>query len=274
MSRSSVAVRMAERFGLEEIRRFWTEQAVRHGVSPSASWSDRPVLDLEVREIATHLAGGQRILDVGCANGYSTVQLAARCAVRVRGLDLIPEMIIEARRRLAALPAELAGRVEFDVGDIMALDEPPESYDRVIVIRVLINLEDWERQLGALEQCARVLRRGGLLLLSEATVQGWSALNRFRREWGLPDIPVPPFNTYLDEERLTASASAHWDVVEISNFASSYYVATRVVKPLLARGAAADVDVADPLMEWNRWASLLPAAGDYGTQKLFVLRKR
>jgi hypothetical protein len=85
---------------------------------------------------------------------------------------------------------------------------------------------------------------------------------------------VPPFNTYLDEERLTASASAQWDVVEISNFASSYYVATRVVKPLLARWAPTDVDVADPLMEWNRWASLLPAAGDYGTQKLFVLRKR
>ena len=265
---------MGDRFGLEEIRRFWTEQALRHGASPSASWSDRPVLDLEVREIARHLAGGEHILDVGCANGYSTVQLAASCDGHVRGVDLIPEMIIEAQRRLRALPAELARRVEFDVGDIMTLNEPPESYDRVIVIRVLINLGDWERQVVALDQCARVLRRNGLLLLSEATVQGWSALNRFRREWGLPDIPVPPFNTYLDEERLIASVSAQWDMVDTSNFASSYYVATRVMKPLLARVADADVDVADPLMEWNRWASLLPAAGDYGTQKLFVLRKR
>ena len=265
---------MAEPFGLEEIRRFWTEQALRHGASPAASWSDVRVLDLEIREIARHLGGGHRVLDVGCANGYSTVQLAAGCDVRVRGLDLIPEMIVEARRRLATLPAELSRRVEFDVGDIMALNEPRESYDRVVVIRVLINLGEWERQASALDECARVLRRGGLLLLSEATVQGWTALNRFRREWGLPDIPVPPFNTYLDEERLTVSASAQWDVVEISNFASSYYVATRVVKPLLARVAATTVDVADPLMEWNRWASLLPAAGDYGTQKLFVLRKR
>ncbi len=161
------------------------------------------------------------------------------------------------------------------MGDVTALeDEPSESYDRVVVIRVLINLETWERQVGALGQCARVVRRGGLLLLSEATVQGWSALNRFRREWGLPDIPMPAFNSYVDEERLVAAVSPEWDVLEVSNFASSYYVATRVVKPLLARAAPVAVDVADPLMEWNRWASLLPAAGDYGTQKLFVLRRR
>jgi ubiquinone/menaquinone biosynthesis C-methylase UbiE len=265
---------VAERFGLEEIRRFWTDQALRHGSSPAASWSDLPVLDLEVREIARHLADGQRVLDVGCANGHSTVRLAASHDLSVRGLDVIPEMIAQARQRLASLPAELARRVAFDVGDVTALDEPPESYDRVVVIRVLINLETWERQAAALGQCARVLRPGGLLLLSEATRQGWTALNRFRREWGLPDIPMPAFNNYVDQELLVAAASPDWDVVEVSDFASSYYVATRVVKPLLARAAPVAVDVANPLMEWNRWASLLPAAGDYGTQKLFVLRKR
>ena len=26
--------------------------------------------------------------------------------------------------------------------------------------------------------------------------------------------------------------------------------------------------------EWNRWFAQIPAAGDYGTQKLFVFRKR
>ena len=31
--------------------------------------------------------------------------------------------------------------------------------------------------------------------------------------------------------------------------------------------------IANPLCELNRWLSLLPAAGDYGTQKLFVFRK-
>ncbi len=46
------------------------------------------------------------------------------------------------------------------------------------------------------------------------------------------------------------------------------------MKPLLAQATGAPVDVADPLSEWNRFVASLPAAGDYGTQKLFVFRKR
>ena len=64
------------------------------------------------------------------------------------------------------------------------------------------------------------------------------------------------------------------DLVEISNFASTYFVGTRVLKPLLAAAAGNSIDPARAEMEWNRFFSLLPAAGDYGTQKLFVFRRR
>jgi hypothetical protein len=110
-------------------------------------------------------------------------------------------------------------------------------------------------------------------LLSEATIQGWQRLNQLRREWGLEDIPMPPFNQYLDEERLASALPRELQLLEISNFASTYYVGTRLLKPLLAGVTNAPVKVADPDAEWNRWFSQLPAAGDYGTQKLFVFRK-
>ena len=61
---------------------------------------------------------------------------------------------------------------------------------------------------------------------------------------------------------------------EMVNFASTYFVGTRVIKPLLARLLGQEAKVADPGMHWNRWFASLPATGDYGTQKLFVLRKR
>ena len=38
--------------------------------------------------------------------------------------------------------------------------------------------------------------------------------------------------------------------------------------------APKEVDVSDPLMDWNRWFSQLPAAGDYGVQALLVFEKR
>jgi len=256
-----------------EVFEFWTNQAREHGQSPSASWSDGCVIEMEIREITGHIADGDKVLDAGCANGYSSIQFASARRVDLRGLDYVPEMIEQAKSRLGAMKDKLRGSVSFEVGDITQLNEPSNHYDKVIVVRVLINLSTWERQLSGLRECIRVLKPGGLLLLSEATLQGWRRLNALRQEWGLEDIPMPSFNQYLDQDLVIEAACREAKLVELSNFASSYYVGTRVLKPLLARATQAPVSVADPNSEWNRWFSQLPAAGDYGTQKLFVFRK-
>jgi SAM-dependent methyltransferase len=257
----------------EEIKEFWAEQARLHGESPSASWSDHRVIELEIAAIGARLSSGERVLDAGCANGYSSAQYAALGAYVV-GVDYIPEMIATANTRRDGLPVDVTARLEFSVGDVLALGFEDASFDTVVSTRVIINLPSWDDQLQGLRECARVLRPGGLFLLSEATQQGWHRLNALRAEWGLPDIPMPSFNRYLDEERVVDALADELTVEEISDFASSYYVATRLLKPLLAQGASTPIVVADPNAEFNRWAAQLPAAGDYGTQKLFVLRRR
>jgi ubiquinone/menaquinone biosynthesis C-methylase UbiE len=264
---------MTTRLTQSEVYEYWTRQAREHGQSPSASWSDHLVIELEISEIAKHLADKDKVLDLGCGNGYSSMQFACARQIALRGLDYVPEMIEQAKARLGTMQDKLAGSVEFDVGDITRLKEASNSYDKAIVVRVLINLGTWERQLGALRECIRVLKPGGLLLLSEATLQGWRRLNALREEWGMDAIPMPSFNQYLDQEKVIAAVDREAKLLELSNFASTYYVGTRVLKPLLAQAAHAPVSVADPNAEWNRWFSQLPPAGDYGTQKLFVFRK-
>jgi ubiquinone/menaquinone biosynthesis C-methylase UbiE len=262
------------RYSLEQIRQFWSEQALKHHQSPDASWSDRQVIDLEVKELLKYIQDGDRVLDIGCANGFSTLQLAAVRRIDVLGLDYVPEMIDQARARLDAERASLAGRVAFEVGDITALSQPPGECDTVVVTRVLINLGSWEHQVTGLNEALRMLKPGGTLLLSEATLQGWTRLNALRREWGLPDIPMPPFNFYLDQDRAIEAMRPQADLIEVVHFASSYYVATRLIKPLLIEAVGRPIEVADPNMEWNRFAAQLPAYGDYGVQRLIVLRKR
>jgi SAM-dependent methyltransferase len=264
---------MTRRMTLEEIERYWTAQAREHGAAPAASWSDVWAIDLEVREIARRLEDGDRVLDVGCANGFSTVRLAARRRVRVRGIDYVPEMVERARERLARIAGQLRGEVEFGVGNVLELAEAEGAFDKVVCVRVLINLRSWENQRLALGRLARVLRPGGTLLLSEATAQGLDRLNRLRAEFGLDALSVPSFNEYLDVERVLEAVRGDLELVELVDFASTYYVGTRVLKPLLAKLGLARVDVADPETEWNRLCAQLPAWGDYGTQKLFVLRK-
>jgi ubiquinone/menaquinone biosynthesis C-methylase UbiE len=264
---------VADELTTAQIKEFWTQQARVHGLSPSASWSDVGVLDLEVQAITRWLNDGDRVLDVGCGNGYSTLQYAGRKRIAIRGIDYVEESIRQATVRLGGLPAPLRGSAEFAMGDATALDEPANTYDKVIATRVIINLGAWDAQRAALQACGRVTKPGGLLLLSEATLQGWTKLNAFRAEWNLPPIPMPAFNTYLDESQVIAVMTSTFELVELVNFASTYYVGTRVLKPLLSEALGNIVDVANPNLHWNHWWASLPASGDYGTQKLFVFRK-
>jgi ubiquinone/menaquinone biosynthesis C-methylase UbiE len=258
----------------EEVRDYWTAQARTHGLAPAASWSDVWAIQLEVRAIVKWLKDGDRVLDVGCGNGYSTVQFAAHKRVDIKGIDYVPEMVQQARDRAAQLATRLTGSVEFAVGDVTALGDMPDKYDCVTAVRVIINLGSWTAQERALLACAQAARPGGLMLLSEATLQGWTKLNRFRREWSLPPISMPAFNTYVDEEQVVRTLAPLCDLIELENFSSTYFVGTRVLKPLLAQVLDNGVDVADPNLQWNEWWAQLPAWGDSGTQKLFVFRRR
>jgi len=232
------------------------------------------MIDLEARTICSLLQPGERVLDIGCANGYSTVQFAAQRGVSVLGVDYIPEMIAAANQRREQLTDDVKSRLQFRVGDITQLDVPVGGFDKTIVIRVIINLGDWNTQLKGLKEAARTVRVGGQLLLSEATVQGWESLNRFRAEWGLDPIPQPPFNCYLDESQVVDALADECRLIAIRDFASTYYVGTRVIKPLIARCLGVEQLIPNPNMDWNRWFSHLPAAGNFGTQKLFVFERR
>lgn len=65
-------------------------------------------------------AGGS-VLELGTGSGRIAVALAGR-GFQVTGIDLSRPMLEQAQARRAALPAEVAGRVELRLGDMTALD--------------------------------------------------------------------------------------------------------------------------------------------------------
>ena len=67
-----------KKLNLNEIKSYWTEQAMTHGTSPKASWSDRAVIDMEINEIQKWITDNDNVLDIGCANGYSTICYGTR----------------------------------------------------------------------------------------------------------------------------------------------------------------------------------------------------
>jgi arsenite methyltransferase len=109
---------------------------------------------------------GETILDVGCGAGIDSVLAARRTGPegRVIALDFLPEML----RRTSEAAAE-AGleNIETLEGEMEAIPLPDESVDHVVSNGV-INLSARKRRV--LAECARVLRSGGKLSVSDLTV--------------------------------------------------------------------------------------------------------
>jgi SAM-dependent methyltransferase len=109
---------------------------------------------------------GETILDLGCGAGIDSV-LAARRTGRsgqVVALDFLPEML----ERTSAAAAEAGlDNVEPLEAEMEAIPLADESVDHIISNGV-INLSARKRRV--LAECARVLRAGGKLSLSDLTV--------------------------------------------------------------------------------------------------------
>jgi len=101
---------------------------------------------------------GLRVLDVGCGGGLIAEPLA-RLGARVAGLDPAPETIEAARRHAAAQGLDIAYRA----GRVEDLAAEAETFDALVCLEVVEHVPDPAAFLAA---CARLVRPGGLMLLS------------------------------------------------------------------------------------------------------------
>jgi SAM-dependent methyltransferase len=125
------------------------------------------------------LAAGQRVLDVGCGAGATTVDAADRVAAsgRAVGIDLSAEILGRARRRAAAH----GSRAEFVHGDAGSHPFAPCSFDAVISRFGTMHFADPE---AAFAHLAGLLVPGGRL-----SFVAWQAAER--NAWAsIPDAAV------------------------------------------------------------------------------------
>ena len=107
------------------------------------------------------LAPGQRVLDLGCGTGATTLAAKRACpGIEIVGLDPDPKALARARRK--------AGReglaIDFVEGFGDALPFPDARFDRVLSSFMFHHLES-EQKPAVLREVLRVLRPGGRLHL-------------------------------------------------------------------------------------------------------------
>lgn len=110
---------------------------------------------------------GETILDIGCGGGIDTILAAQRTGPsgRVIALDFLPEMLD--RTTSAAHDAGLSN-VEPLEGEMESIPLPDDTVD-LIISNGVINLS--ARKARVMAECARVLRPGGRLCVSDLTVE-------------------------------------------------------------------------------------------------------
>ncbi len=110
---------------------------------------------------------GSAIMDAGCGSGLGTgFILEAFSPSRLIAFDYMHEQIAMAKAK--KLP------VDFFVGDMRHINVPDSSLDAVFSILVLHHIPDWQK---AVKEAARMLRKGGVLLVEEPQEDtfGWAA---------------------------------------------------------------------------------------------------
>lgn len=216
----------------DHIKEYWESQGQTHGESHLASWGDNWMIDLEIDTIGKYINDGDRVLDVGCANGYATFRQAdSHKLASMTGVDFASSMVAAAQK--IKKEKGFSSDISFNEGDVRSLRFPDNTFDVAYTTRVLINLPTWGQQIKGIAECIRVVKPNGRVVLSEGFWEPLMLLNALRSLKNLPPLVEHDFNRYLKLSALEAHLKKLGLSYQIEDFSSIYYLGSRFLRELV-----------------------------------------
>ncbi len=209
---------------IKETFSFWEERARNVRDVPSVTHPDVFQRRLEIDTIKQYLKKSDRVLDVGCGNGYGTAFYSDFCK-KISGMDFSPMMI-----KRAKVENSKGGRIGYAVADVRNY-RSPEKYSKIITTRCLINILDWGGQKKAMKNIARLLEKGGTFLMMEAIADGREELNNLRVRLGLPRLPKVIHNLDFRKARTEKYLRRFFKIEKFHSF-GNYEFIVRIIHPL------------------------------------------
>jgi len=152
-------------------------------------------------------SGAREVHEVGCGEGFLARRLAAD-GCRVRGSDLSPTTIAEARRRSTGI----APPIVFQVADLYRLDPVRDAAELIVCCEVLEHLPDPARALDVLGRLARPH-----LIASVPKEPLWRVLNVARGRYWSQLGNTPGHLQHWSGSAFTALLAERFEVVEVRN---------------------------------------------------------
>lgn len=211
---------------MEDRLKFWDNRA---NLGYKAGSNDEILKHLEINEIKKYLKNGIKILEIGCGNGITAIEIARSFDVDVLSVDYSPKMV-ENAHKLLKKETNLKGRINFQVLDVRELNLKNQTFDLIISERVLINLDSFEEQLFIINNLYDILNREGTFIMCESSTRGLENINKEREKFNLERIKMPWHNNYIDDDKLESEMDKiKFTLAEINHFSSTYYLLSRVI---------------------------------------------
>lgn len=253
------------------IKEYWEKQGEVHGASHWASWGDNWMIDLEIDTIGNHIKDGNRVLDIGCANGYAAFRQAESHKLSsITGVDFAENMVQAAQQ--IKFEKGLGDDISFMEGDVRSLQFPDNSFDVAYTTRVLINLPTWELQMQGIEECIRVVKPNGIVVLSEGFWEPLVLLNAMRALKSLSPLVEHDFNRYLKLSALENYLKELGLNYKIEDFSSIYYLGSRFLRELVTDSTAYP-GFSNPINRLFFEIQKQFSGGGFGIQQAVVIKK-
>ncbi len=257
---------------VDYIKKVWDENAKKFKTSYEASWGDKFAINLEIDNISKNIKNEDKVLDVGCANGYSTIkQWEKNKSIKITGVDYSDNMIEHAQKNKENLMINNED-ISFIKADIRNLPFDDNTFDIVYTTRVLINLPNWDEQKKGINECIRVAKKGGKIIFSEAFWEPLMLLNSIRILTKLDPLVEHDFNRYLRKSNL----EKYLNELELKyineDFSSVYYLGSRFLRELIT-----DVNkypgYSNPINEYFYNLEKEYSGGGFGIQQAYIIFK-
>lgn len=214
---------------VQEIKEFWEKAGLteldKDGLRPVAR--DPFLQNLVENSIFDFLEKDDIICDIGCGDGVSTKKFAQKVK-KMFAIDYSKTLIEIAKNNNSLDNIEYINEDILNISDIFNDD----FFDKIISIRCLINIPTEELQYRALEEIFKKLKKNGLLILSEGTLNELNNLNHLRKLHNLPLIEPVKYNLFFDTSKLENFINKY-GILEKKITFGHYFYGSRIIQPLL-----------------------------------------
>lgn len=252
----------------KNVKKHYDQEAIKHKLTSHSTMPDKNVRILEIHNILKYLDEDSECLEVGCGNGWASVEISNLKKINLTSMEINNKMF---KLALKQPKNKIEGKLRFIRKDILRYSKK-DHYDIVFSIRCIINIMEWALQKKALQNMCTSVKSGGRLILLEAFSDGLENLNEARKELSLGSIKPASHNLHLNKKKVISQLEkCGLELVNEDNFLSSYYFWTRVIYPSIATSNNLQLFFNSKIDEFF---SHFPPYGNFAHIKILVFHKK